>query len=400
MGKFNDTKYINTIDSLVSATKDKLINPYYPFGDRKPTKVTYYSQNIEKSTLDEASGLYGAHVGKDSPFKFNKINNFLLYGIDKITTEYDVGDFGTESTPITGDAIILPNTIIPRPGDFFSISYVKENLLFKVNASTIDTIDTGANLYKIEYELELTNTIESIENQIEKTFSFIAKNVGSDFSSIILNEDINLINKLENLVSELIISFQNIFFDSKLQTFVYNYDGWHFYDPYLIEFLIRNKVLSYAGEYIYVSHATDVNKTFGMNYSKSFFYSLEHPDEEINCSINATADLIEDTNSLFATRIDSYYRIDYCDKTPFKTRLQIIGQDIIDKIKSNTLFLKGEENEFYNLWILYFNNFDNSMDGNILDIIKRMDYMDNKDYFYAIPITIFIIEKYIECVLR
>ena len=56
MGKFSDTRYVNTIDSLVNATKSKLENPYYQFADKKPTKVTYYSQNIEKSTLDESSG--------------------------------------------------------------------------------------------------------------------------------------------------------------------------------------------------------------------------------------------------------------------------------------------------------------------------------------------------------
>ena len=33
MGKFTDTKYTNTIDSLVNATKSKLNNPYYKFND-------------------------------------------------------------------------------------------------------------------------------------------------------------------------------------------------------------------------------------------------------------------------------------------------------------------------------------------------------------------------------
>lgn len=167
-GKFSDTSYKNTIDNLVSATKDKLNNPFYVFSDQKPTKVTYYSQNIEQSTLDQASGLYQAHVGKGSPFKFNKIKDFFLYGIEKISTDYDVGDNGIEANEITGDAIILPNTVAPRDGDFFSISYVKESLLFKVNGVTTDTLDTGANFYKIEYKLELVDAIESIEAQVYK----------------------------------------------------------------------------------------------------------------------------------------------------------------------------------------------------------------------------------------
>ena len=31
MGKFSDTKYANTIDSLVNATTDKIKNPYYKY---------------------------------------------------------------------------------------------------------------------------------------------------------------------------------------------------------------------------------------------------------------------------------------------------------------------------------------------------------------------------------
>ena len=271
MGKFSDTKYIKTIDSLVDATKDKLNNPYYLFADRKPTKVTYYNQNVEKSTLDEASGLYGAHIGKDSPFKFNKINDFLLYGLGKITADYDVGEFGTESSNITGDCIILPNTIEPKPGDFFYISYIKENVLFKVTAVSADTLDTGANIYRLEYSLEHTNAIEQIESQVEKRFNFLVNNIGTDFKAIIQDCDYDIIEKLECLVESLIVYFNNIFFSPRLQTYVYNHDGWMMYDPFVIEFFIRNDVLKFGEEYQYVSHACSTNKTFGMDYTKTFF---------------------------------------------------------------------------------------------------------------------------------
>ena len=399
MGKFTDTKYINTIDNLVDATKSKLVNPYYIFGDRKPTKVNYYAQNIEKSTLDEASGLYGAHVGKNSPFKFNKINDFLLYGIERITTEYDVSDFGTEASQIAGEAIILPNTITPRPGDFFSISYVKETVLFKVNSVSPDTLDNGANIYKLEYALELTNAVDKIESQIEKTFNFIPRNVGTDFKTIIESCDYELIDSLESLVELLITYFENIFFDNRLQTFVYNHDGWLMYDPFMIEFMIRNNILNYGEKYIFVSHATYTDKTFAMDYSKTFFYSLEHPTESINCVVNATADLINDPNSLFMTRMEYYYKLRYFDKSPYKTRFAVFDTDVIDHIKNNEMYEKGNKNEFYNLWVAYFNNNKDFIKGNLLENIKSIDYMGNLSHFYALGISIFIIEQYIKMLL-
>ena len=331
MGKFTDTKYVNTIDKLVDATKSKLNNPYYKFTDQKPTKVTYYSQNIEKSTLDEASGLYESHVGNKSSFKFNKIKDFIIYGIEKISIDYEVGDFGTEAAPISGDAVILPNTIIPRPGDFFSISYVKETLLFKVNGVTSDTLDTGANFYKIEYAAELTNSIENIESQLEKEFNFITTNIGTDFKTIIQSSDFDLIANLEVLVENLITYFENIFYQTNLQTFVYNHDGWLMYDPFMIEFLIRNSVLSFGDKYIFVSHATTTNKSFGMDYTKTFFYNLENPDNtNIRTSSSATADMITDPNSLFSCRMEYYYMVRYFDNTPFKTRFTVFNEDILD----------------------------------------------------------------------
>ena len=182
MGKFSDTKYVSTIDNLVDSTKNKLNNPYYIFNDKKPTKVTYFAQDIEKSTLDEASGLYESNMGDGSPFKFNKIKDFIMYGLDRIAADYDLNDNGIESNPITGEAVILPNTITPRPGDYFHIGYIKEKNLFIVNSVSIDTLDSGANIYKIEYALCAENrSIESIEKQVDDSFNFVVNNSGTDF---------------------------------------------------------------------------------------------------------------------------------------------------------------------------------------------------------------------------
>lgn len=400
MGKFTDTTYTNTIDSLVTATKSKLNNPYYKYTDQKPTKVDYYSQNIEMTTIDEASGLYGSHVGDDSPIKFNKIKDFIIYGIDKIITDLDSGDYGIEAAPIEGDGVILPNTISPRPGDFFTISYLKETVLFKVISVTSDTLDTGANFYKIEYNLSKTDSFEQIEEKVEKDYSFLVTNVGTDFKAIIESSDFDLIANLEQLIEVLITYFETLFFKSQLQTFVYDHDGWKMYDPFMIEFLIRNNVLKYGDKYIFVDHAAATNATFAMDYIKTFFYALENPSpKDIKACTAATADMIRDPNSLFMCRMDDYYMIRYFDKSPYKTRFTIFSNDLIDRIKNNNLYEKGNDNECYNLWIAYFNNNKDFIKGNMLSIIKNIDYMDNLECFYMLGVTIFIIEQYIKMLL-
>lgn len=399
MGKFSDTKYINTIDNLVGATKEKINNPYYIFSDKKPTKVTYYAQNIEMSTLDEASGLYGEHIGADSPFKFNKINDFLLYGIERINVEYEAGEYGVESNPITGSCIILPNTITPRPGDFFSITYIKEAILFKVNAVTTDTLDTGANIYSLEYSLDKIEGIDNIESQVEKSFNFLVNNVGTDFKTIIQDCDYDLIEKIESLIENLIIKFNNIFFNPKLQTFILNHDGWLMYDPFMIEFLRRNNVLSFSDEYIHVSHACETNRTFAMDYMKTIFYCLENPSNNIKCNTIGTADMIRDPNSLFVTRLEDYYWIRHVDRSPFKTRFTLIDMDIIDHINKNIYYEKDNKKEYYNLWIAYFNNNEDIIKGDLISLINNTDYLDNLSCFYALGITIFILERFIKTLM-
>ena len=395
-GKFTDTKYVKTIDSLVDATKDKIRNPYYVFTDKKPTKVTYYAQNIEKSTIDEASGLYGSHLGVDSPIKFNKITDFLLYGVSRININLDSGDFGVEGEDITGDEVlVLPDTIIPRPGDFFAIDYLEEGVLFKVTGVNTDTLNTGANIYAINYILDKTDSIDQIEAKVVKKFNFIVNNVGTDFKTVIRDCDHDLIERIEALIEGLIVKFNDIFFDPKLQTFIINYDGWLMYDPFLIEFMIRNGILKFGSEYIYVHHAMATNRTFSMDYMRTFFHALENKGEEIRCSLYASADMIQDPNSLFATRLEDYYWIRHIDSSTNKTRIRLFDMDIIEHIKSNTYYERGNSKETYNLWIAYFNNDNNFINGNMVELVKNMNYMENIDVFYMLPITIFILEEFV-----
>ena len=43
-----------------------------------------------------------------------------------------MGDFGLESSEVTGEAVILPNTIIPYVGDYFRLYQIDKPYLFSV----------------------------------------------------------------------------------------------------------------------------------------------------------------------------------------------------------------------------------------------------------------------------
>lgn len=397
-GKFTNTQYGDTINKLVSTISDKANNPYYKFSDKKPTTVTYYKQNKEKTTLDEASKLNYQHVGELSPIKFNKINNFILYDIGRITLDFDVTDYGLESSPINGNAIVLPNTIEPTDGDFFLINQIKEDgLLFKVDKVTPDTLDTGANLYQIEYHLELTKAKNEIEKQVVKIYNFTASNIGTDFKTLFTEEESILMEQYEALIEELIRYYSALFFDEKLQTFVFSFNNHRMYDPYMIEFIINNKLFIFSNEYIYVAHATALDTLFPLQYSKTIFYQLENIDHKIDFDSYVTADKIIDPNSLFVTRLEDYYQIKYRDPVTFKTRFNILHNSFNEAIRNKKYLENSNCNEvkIFNFIISYFKNEVDEYIGDIFDILKHMDWVQNEIAFYCIPIIIFILQKYI-----
>lgn len=397
-GRFTNTTYTNTVDSLVKASKGVLNNPYYVFTDKKPTKVTYYKQNLEKSTLDPGSNLNYAHLGQESPIKFNKILEFFLYGIDHIEVDNDIGDFGLESAPVEGEAVLPPNVIIPTMGDFFSISYLGEDILFKVNNVNNDTLDNGSNLYKINYKLEYTESRAEIEKQVTKTFHCVVNTIGSDFKCIIEETSYQLISILEDTLSEMVDAYQ-IFFNGKVQNFVYKMNGFYFYDSYLIEFMIKNKIMSYGSSYIYVHHDTSIPKTFAYDYTKTIFYVLEHPNELPTRKIRNTASaiLVSDINSLMTTYMDRFFEMNYTDSNQYNSRMEIIPFEILERCKSGELYLDTDpvEKRVYNLMIAYFSNKYDYMESNVIDLIRQLDYVENKEFYYLIPINIFIIRQFI-----
>ena len=105
--------------------------------------------------------------------------------------------------------------------------------------------------------------------------------------------------------------------------------------------------------------------------------------------------MIQDPNSLFATRLEDYYWIRHVDSSTNKTRIRLFDMDIIEHIKSNTYYERGNSKEAYNLWIAYFNNDNNFINGDMVELVKNMNYMENIDVFYMLPITIFILEEFV-----
>ena len=186
MGLLN-TSHLNMTQSVIDLQADLLKNPFYLFNDKKGLPVDYYNINKNRTTLDDTLKIPYAIQGQESPIRYNLIHDFYLYGIDRVALSLENGEFGVGSSDISGDAVILPGTITPYPGDHFVINMVKQHYLFQVNSVTMDTFDNGSNYWKIEYTLYRNND-KDIEQNVVDEFNFVSGNVGTEYSPILASK--------------------------------------------------------------------------------------------------------------------------------------------------------------------------------------------------------------------
>jgi len=96
-GKFLDKTYVGTINAIQQGQKERLDNSFYTFTDKTPTIVTYFNINTAESTLDEATKMTYSYTDADSSLRYNRINDCILFGIDKIIVNLEAGEYGIES---------------------------------------------------------------------------------------------------------------------------------------------------------------------------------------------------------------------------------------------------------------------------------------------------------------
>ena len=399
MGNFINTNYNKTIDNLVEGAKSRLNNPFYIYGDRKPTIVTYYNINHNASTLDKGSSTLYDDIGQNSSLRFNKIENFHLYGLEKINVNLDVGEYGLES-PIEGEALILPNTIVPVPGDMFIINHVIDKpYLFMVTGIGIDTLYTGANFYKISYKLTRTDmdALTSLETvQTIKRFTYKAGNVGTTLAPLIESNQAELIDKIEDNIDTLLNYYMNLFYKNSVQNFILEYQHMYLYDPYLIEFMIRNKLFALSGNnYFHVEQAVYIGDTFALEYDHTIFKDIEI--KKSNMRLNSVYPVpVDDPNSLLVDRLESYYKLS--NKVMYKdydNPINWLDMDLLDRVINNELYDEDSNLYYRNLLILYMNNKEFDITDKIMNSIMDLEFNYTKELFYMIPILIFILKSYV-----
>lgn len=411
MSNFTNTTRKRVVNSFVEVTKDIIKNPYYSFSNLKETICDYYNINTEKTTLDDYTGLNYDDIGPSSPIRLNIIKDFFLYSLEKINLTLEYEDNGLEGNEITGDAIILPDTITPYVGDYFKILHLDKQFLFVVTEVQTDTLNDGANAWKISYKLDRFLDKDEINNLDYCTldiYNYIITNQGTKFKTLIKHSAYTLLESLDNINVALKTFYKELFYSEKVQTFIFEYEDiqcTYFYDAYLIEFLRKNELLKDDGnKFLMIDHKLPLPKTFSLDYSELFFRAFETGDKDdiLKSKYQFIGKYIDNPISIFSNSPHRYFRTDYriCIGVPSEIFpiINAIPDELIIKIQQNKLYDLSDTKAKYNLIIKYFNEEDINIDD--ISIIEKIKFNDNEiELFYLIPLLIFVIDFYIKKLL-
>ena len=408
MGTFDNTSiYNNSIDSLIQGQQSRInaANPYYKYTDKKPTPVTYWNINSTQSTFDCGTNQPYDQLTQEDPIRYNRVLNFLLYGLGQIETDIRLGEYGPESQ-IEGECLILPNTVIPFESDYFTIDYLingDQRILFRVVSVNRDTLDNNANFYRIHYQLNQTQDIDYkyLMEHTVKTYKYISSNAGTNFIALLDEETENGINQLSSLLSMLRQFYMELFYRPNIQTFIYPYMHGSFliYDPYLIEFLIRSKLYSTSdSSYLYISQATFKSLTFSIEYSKTLFNDIENRDSDL--SLNTVWPInIYDPNSLLIDRMEEYLELSIQRQNfRFHDPINFLDMDLFDRIVNDNPYDESDESLpiYRNVIINFMNNKDvSSITSKEIESIKNIEYARTKDLYYELPLIMYTLSRYI-----
>ena len=382
---FGNITYNETVKSLANAQVSRMVNPYYKFSTKKPTKVTYWNINNKHTTLDAGKRDTYDQLGNKSPLRYNRIKDFMIYGFPRTQIEMELNEYGVEAQEIGGEILILPRTIIPQVDDVFTVDYLTKPYMFRIVKVTIDNLEIPgkANFYKCNFILDNTREdwLASINGrQLVKKLKFKIVNVGTNSTCIISEEEDEVLSKLSTLYEKLRGYYIELFYRDNIQTFIYSYlDNQFIYDPYLIEFIIRNGLFNSDDElkYMYVEQAVHTSSTFTLEYNRTIFKDIEDKNSQLHTN-SAYMIPVHDPNSLLVDRMEDYLQlsVNLMDK-PNSDPVNQLNNNLFDHIQENTPF--DEENEanhvlYWNIIINYMNQDEFSITAKQLESLERLKY--------------------------
>lgn len=389
------------IDSNVKEYVKRSNLVYSNLFEGTPTFVTYYSKDKLKSTSDQNLENVIEILGQESPIGFEKVENFILYGIDPGSVSLEINEMGANES-YTGEAIILPNTLKPKPEDYFSFNYDNKDLLFIIKNVAPDKLHE-IKYFKVTYELKSTK-VESIEEQVTNVFETIYDNIGSTKDKVIIEKQSAIIlDFLLSLEKELRSKYINIFHNERFGMLKINVDDNCVFSSYVIRFLMEERLLEdphpyftsiYIPDSVYIRHEPEYIREQNITLYNAIVRHELNMFRSENYTLNFSCDNRYPWFQHYERYVDTVVVPEGIDITGIPETISPSNGQLIDMCTNGTY--KNNDNYFYENLIASFLRKELVFSKVLLEKIDRYPdkfVRDLKTYMY-LPIILFILKTY------
>lgn len=197
------------------------------------TLVTYFNINDRNTSTSLGMESHYQIIGKESPLRYDKIENMMLLNFikgnqeEKQASTTTVRDFG-----MSGECIVIPGTIMPKENDFFILNHIKMNNLFRVTQVTQDGLTTNGS-YRISYTLHSTNydDIDLLNRQVCGEYKLDLQTIGGeDLTPIISKNDYEQRSRLIRMMNDMIENYIAQFYSQRHNCFICHLNGRSLFD--------------------------------------------------------------------------------------------------------------------------------------------------------------------------
>lgn len=294
-----NTETSQFVQSAAKILADNKVSQYSRYLDSNPIMVTYYSVNLAMSRADIGTGKIYDELGKSSPLRFNKIKNFPVYRMQNLQPNimFEDGHFDAEID--LSDITILPNTVKPKPNDFFLVELPQSpRLLFRVNEFRVASIQSN-DFYQVSADLRMDDEegISDIERLVVETYECIFENIGTQNNCFIRSEDLTKANNINTIIEGLMELYKTMYYNPTTSDYIYTevYPGpntWntygneqykYYYDIYLTKFL-NDSMLFCTNDYSATSALTmddTIPRDFEYRFKQTLWYTVLTKDTKM-----------------------------------------------------------------------------------------------------------------------
>ena len=381
------------VEENIFQYESKLKSPLSRFLDSTPTFVNFYHIDFDESTVDEGFKDVASILGYRSPFKYKKIENFPLYGIEQMVLSLQDTDQGLDSD-YSSECSILPGTIKPLANDFFTIPYLKDAYVFRVTEISYDTVMPD-NFYKISYKLEYIDQekIDLLEKQTEENYDCVLENIGTEKKCIIEKESVVKIAKLRHMYEDIKSIYLALFYDDRYNVLLGdNGQGRRLYDPYMCEFVNKHELFNSRNNLksiVLTDQFTDPYRR--LKYEKSVYRFIERREPNLvsNFYYNYYAAGMQHESSFYRWQDGNVDIVDIGDMKPETCNHKIFSDEFVEVIRLGG-FAKTKVGELIAKFVRSKELPLKEIPENLNEVMWNLD--KSLEIFFFVPILMYIIK--------